>query len=104
MSKINCWEFKKCGREPGGEHAGSKGVCPAALDETSEGTNSGKCAGRICWSIAGTFCDGIVQGDYAKKEVSCISCNFFLLVREEEGINIILLRPSQTLSDNSHND
>jgi len=29
MKKYNCWEFKKCGREPGGEKADRLGICPA---------------------------------------------------------------------------
>jgi len=27
--KLNCWEFKKCGRQPGGPKVAELGVCPA---------------------------------------------------------------------------
>jgi hypothetical protein len=28
--KLNCWEVKKCGREPGGVKVKELGVCPAS--------------------------------------------------------------------------
>jgi hypothetical protein len=30
MSKLNCWELKKCGREAGGAKSNEMGICPAA--------------------------------------------------------------------------
>ncbi len=45
MSKLNCWEFKKCGREPGGAKIEE---CLAAKDSEIDGTNSGKKGGRVC--------------------------------------------------------
>lgn len=30
MAKLNCWEFKKCGRETGGLKIKEMGVCPDA--------------------------------------------------------------------------
>ena len=30
--KQNCWEIKKCGREPGGTHEQAMGVCPASVE------------------------------------------------------------------------
>ncbi|MCL4435889.1 MAG: hypothetical protein M1503_01700 [Thaumarchaeota archaeon] len=79
----NCWEYKKCGREPGGAHANEYGVCPAANDHSCDGINEGKNGGRLCWAIAGTLCDGEVQGIFAEKQLSCISCDFFKKVRKE---------------------
>lgn len=32
--KLNCWEFKKCGREPGGLKARERGACPATVNCT----------------------------------------------------------------------
>jgi hypothetical protein len=29
--KVNCWEFKKCGRESQGPNAAELGVCPACF-------------------------------------------------------------------------
>ncbi len=96
MKKLNCWEFMKCGREPGGVNVDEMGICPAALDRSADGLNGGHNGGRICWAIAGTFCGGEVQGTFAQKKLSCISCEFFKRVRNEEGPkNFTLLKPSQ---------
>lgn len=83
--KINCWEFMKCGREPGGAKAAEYGTCIAATDSSYAGINTGKNAGRICWAAAGTCCDGKIQGTFAEKRGSCTSCSFYKLVQEEEG-------------------
>jgi len=83
--KLNCWEYKECGREPGGEKAGEFGMCPAASDTSFDGINTGRCAGRFCWAVAGTFCGDSVQGTFAEKRDSCLSCDFFNRVQEEEG-------------------
>jgi hypothetical protein len=32
--------------------------------------------GRPCWAVAGTFCDGEVQGTFAKKLINCMDCDF----------------------------
>jgi CRP-like cAMP-binding protein len=85
QNRLNCWEFLKCGREPGGEKADRLGICPAAADVSFDGINSGKCGGRICWAVAGTFCGGNIQGTFAEKRDSCLSCDFFKLVQTEEG-------------------
>lgn len=83
--KINCWEHKKCGREPGGLKSYELGICPAAIDTSFDGTNRGNNAGRFCWAVAGTFCGGAPQGTFAEKRASCLSCDFFNKVRNEEG-------------------
>lgn len=85
QGKINCWEYKKCGRAPGGKKAKEKGVCPASIDSSFDGINFGKNAGRFCWAVAGTCCGGAVQGTYAEKRDVCTSCDFYQLVQEEEG-------------------
>ena len=84
-TKLNCWEFKKCGREPGGEKVAELGVCPASIDESCDEVNSGKNSGRICWATTGSFCGGQVQGTFAQKEATCMMCDFFKLVVKEEG-------------------
>ena len=95
--RQNCWDFKKCGREPGGAKVAELGVCPAPTDTSSGGLNGGEKGGRICWAVAGTFCGGKVQGSFAQKRMSCLSCDFFKLVKEEEGIErFMLLKPGQT--------
>jgi eukaryotic-like serine/threonine-protein kinase len=83
--RINCWEYMKCGREPGGGNVAELGVCPAAADESFDGINSGHCGGRFCWAVAGTFCGGQIQGTFAQKRNSCLSCGFYRLVQAEEG-------------------
>lgn len=83
--RINCWEYHRCGREPGGKNVLTLGICPAAIDKSYDGINSGKCAGRFCWAIAGTFCEGKIQGTYAEKQTSCQDCDFFNIVLAEEG-------------------
>jgi len=80
----NCWEFMKCGREPGGLKANTSGICPAAADASFDGINSGVCAGRICWAVAGTFCNGKIQGTFAEKRKSCTVCEFYKKVQTEE--------------------
>lgn len=90
MHKKNCWEIKKCGREPGGDKVSEYGICPATISKELQGINSGHNAGRICWAVAGTFCDGEIQGIFAQKIDSCINCVVFKLVIEEEGGNFIM--------------
>lgn len=85
VKKINCWEYKRCGREPGGLNAEDSGICPAASHEAYDGTHGGGFAGRACWLVAGTMCDGEVQGTFAQKFKNCMACDFYLLVMKEEG-------------------
>jgi CRP-like cAMP-binding protein len=99
--RINCWEYMKCGRGPGGSKVAELGICPAATDTSYDGINFGKSAGRFCWAVAGTLCDGQVQGTFAEKRISCISCDFFKLVQQEEGA---FAAPTRFLSFFSENE
>ena len=63
---MNCWEFKKCGRQAGGDKVAEFGICPAFPDH-----------GQDCAKIAGTFCGGKVQGSFAHKLTNCMQCDFF---------------------------
>jgi len=63
---MNCWEFKKCGRQMGGKNEKELGLCPAYPDN-----------GRKCARIAGTLCGGHVQGTFANKLGDCIRCDFY---------------------------
>jgi hypothetical protein len=83
---LNCWEVMMCGREKGGKNATKYGVCPAAADQSFDGINSGKCGGRICWAVAGTFCGGAPQGSFVEKRSSCLNCDFYQMVQDEEGM------------------
>ncbi|HEX7481344.1 MAG TPA: hypothetical protein VF331_26310 [Polyangiales bacterium] len=64
---MNCWEFKHCGREPGGKAEGALGECPAACAHELDGINHGRNGGRVCWGVAGTLCGGVEQGTFAMK-------------------------------------
>jgi hypothetical protein len=63
---MDCWEFKKCGREPNGANSKEFGVCPAYPNH-----------GKHCARIAGTYCDGEVQGGFALKLANCMKCDFY---------------------------
>lgn len=102
MKKLNCWEIKKCGREIGGNRTDDLGVCPAASNISSTSINSGKSAGRICWAVAGTFCEGRVQGDCTQKTVSCMTCEVFKRIKKEEGIEHFTLLVAGTPYKPSH--
>lgn len=83
--KINCWEFKKCGREPGGANVSELGVCPAAVESIVHGINDGENAGRACWAVTGTLCLGRVEGKFTAKAGDCMECDFYKLVCREQG-------------------
>lgn len=87
MLKKNCWEYKQCGRQPGGEKTGELGVCPVSTQRQAHSINSGINGGRACWAIEGTLCGGKVQGTFAQKMGNCMECDFYNLVRREEGAN-----------------
>lgn len=95
LKKLNCWEFKKCGRQPGGINVPGQGGCPAATGLATDGLNDGQCGGRVCWAVSGTFCGGQAQGSFAKKISICLDCDFYKIVAAEQGdraesINTIL--------------
>ncbi len=56
-----CWEFMKCGRNINSEQR-----CPAY-----------PYFGRACWAVAGTLCEGKVQGTFAQKLNDCHKCDFY---------------------------
>jgi two-component system NtrC family sensor kinase len=58
---LKCWEYMKCGRD---KDATSK--CPAHPH-----------FGNVCWVVAGTFCEGKVQGTFAQKYENCGKCDFY---------------------------
>jgi hypothetical protein len=90
MEKINCWEFKKCGREQGGKNVNELGVCPASVATKVDGINGGKNGGRACWAIAGSMCGGKVQGSFAQKYETCLECDFFKSVNHDKDRDDII--------------
>jgi len=89
VTKLNCWEIKKCNREPGGSKTSELGVCPAAVANNVNGINGGKNGGRACWAIAGTLCGGKTQGSFATKLTNCMACEFYQSVKAQEGSKLI---------------
>ncbi len=85
--KLNCWDVMNCGREPGGCKTKDLGVCTASIEMYNDGINGGKNSGRLCWSVAGTLCDGKIQGTFADKWKPCRQCKFYKSVCAEEGSN-----------------
>jgi hypothetical protein len=84
--KVNCWEYKKCGRGYGGDKIDELGLCPAVFEEKLDGVNHGKNAGRICWLVTGSLCKNEVQGgEFTDKLGNCTKCDFFKTVFSEEG-------------------
>jgi len=68
LVKTPCWEFMRCGRN---------------------GVNALKCPaypnfGRVCWVVAGTFCEGKVQGAFAQKYEDCKKCEFYRNAMSED--------------------
>ena len=82
--KQNCWEFKKCGRLPGGQHMDDLGPCPVVSYSALNGMHGGKNAGRLCWVVTGSLCGGKVQGTEEQKKTACWDCDFLKVVRTEE--------------------
>ena len=80
--KKNCWDVMGCGRGPDGADGD---VCPAATAGQLHGVHSGTNAGRSCWVVAGTLCNGAVSGTFAKKMENCLLCPFYRQVRGEES-------------------
>lgn len=62
--RTQCWEYMKCGVERA--EGAIERRCPAYPNY-----------GRICWVIAGTYCEGKVQGAIAQKIGDCKKCEFY---------------------------
>lgn len=54
---MKCWEFRACG---------VKEKCPAYPNH-----------GNRCARVAGTLCNGKVQGKFASKLADCMKCPFY---------------------------
>lgn len=85
MGRVNCWEYKRCERQPGGRNSEEFGVCPAARDESLDGIHEGANAGRACWVVAGTMGEQDGTCPFARESRSCWFCDFFSAVRERES-------------------
>lgn len=83
--KLDCWEYKGCGREPGGANVPEMGPCSAATEARLHGRNDGTMGGRACWVIPETLCNGVVCASFDEKYPHCRKCDFFELVQQEQG-------------------
>jgi hypothetical protein len=84
MAKMNCWEYKNCGREESGRNVEELGVCEATKEARLDGVHGGTNAGRACWSVKHTLCGGKKQSNLAVKLSQCVFCDFYKLVSSEE--------------------
>lgn len=84
MQKTNCWEYNNCGRQPGGSNEKTLGVCPTTKENRLNGVHGGMNGGRACWAIVGSFSSGEMQCTLAIKLGSCITCNFYNMVKQHE--------------------
>jgi hypothetical protein len=81
-TKLNCWEFMNCGREPGGVLSATCGVCPVATAFQCDGANGGQAAGRTCWRISHS--PGLNgQRNNLPRLSTCLSCAFYRRVQFE---------------------
>nr|MBN2277067.1 hypothetical protein [candidate division Zixibacteria bacterium] len=85
--KLNCWEFRNCGLEPGGVLTGIYGTCKVAQVMKLDGINGGRGAGRACWMVnhSGSHEDHPICRNSRQ---SCYLCEFYLRVENEENHKI----------------
>ncbi len=97
MAKLNCWEFKKCGRQPGGENVNKLGICPATQEKRANGIHGGKNGGRSCWAVLATNCSGgdVEESRYSQKLKECMNCEFYKATVKEEYLNGTYKTPMQ---------
>ena len=74
---LNCWQSKKCGREPRGKNIFKFGVCPVAIEAEADGLHHGENGGRCCWVLTDSVC---------QKNTKCSECDFYLSVEKSEKL------------------
>ncbi|XCN73286.1 MAG: two-CW domain-containing protein [Candidatus Electrothrix aestuarii] len=90
-AEINCWEFKNCGREPGGIKSSELGVCPVSTHNELDGIHSGTNGGRCCWIFYGAFsCRGEEAKSFDEHIAICRTCDFYIKACESEEILVVL--------------
>ncbi|MCP4684775.1 MAG: hypothetical protein GY867_04930 [bacterium] len=81
--KLNCWQFKNCGREKGGLMAKTLGVCPASKTMRCDGQNGGIAGGRVCWTLQDSG-NRLTRSGICSSP-SCQDCEFYRRVLYEEA-------------------
>lgn len=93
--KLNCWQFKNCGREPGGVLAEILGECPVARTMKYDGLNDGIGAGRACWMVRNSVCK---QGANVLAPIDpCYTCDFYKRVVFEQDEDLCFRFTSVTV-------
>jgi hypothetical protein len=82
-NNLNCWQFKKCGREPGGKNVLEYGVCLIPVEIGLDGTNNGKNGGRSCWMQREYACEEIMRTCNVQEIRECRQCDFYKIVKED---------------------
>ena len=59
--------------------------CPVCKEDRLNGVHDGLNGGRACWTISHTQCGGAKQGKFGDKFKNCQECDFYNMVRTEEG-------------------
>lgn len=77
ITKLNCWEFMKCGRQPGVSTLMTSGCVLLRGRADLMVFMTERIAGRACWVVAGSLCGGTIQGSFAEKFRNCEKCNFY---------------------------
>ncbi|HWR83715.1 MAG TPA: hypothetical protein VN285_10455 [Candidatus Deferrimicrobium sp.] len=83
--KLNCWQFKNCGREKGGLAATLYGECPVSTAMELDGLNGGIGGGRACWMVPAAVCRQ--EKGRRGRGHPCLVCEFYQRVIFEEGSN-----------------
>ena len=85
-TKLNCWQFKNCGREPGGILAKIHGECLVARTMKFDGLNDGIGAGRACWMVHNSVCRQAMN--LSGPVDPCHTCDFYKRVVFEQEENL----------------
>lgn len=108
MGKINCWEFNKCGREPGGSNAAEFGVCPVTTCQIADDFCGGINGGRSCSFLSKLlFLDCNEAKRLSEKDILidkkagwCEGCRFYEILKDECGEEFSLSNLKKFLARN----
>ncbi len=81
--KANCWEVKKCGREPGGKKQEELGTCPVTTFEAADGFLGGENGGRACVFIIGKLAAEPGGERCDQTSGGCFKCSFFKKLKKK---------------------